>query len=186
MSQSGYTPWVVTAGEIPTTAYWNILGANDASFNTGNGFNDNILQSRHYGVGSIPTSALQANTVASGVATSTGEIGYTAGVWTDVPTVQVTITTSVANQNVTVFSSVQTYTGGVTVFRYTLDGTAVGRTSQYKTAINDATTGSFLYFDFFTIASVGSHTIKLQANAGASTLRIINGEGAGRIVALLS
>lgn len=47
MSSSGYTAWNVTAGEVPTTAYWNILGSNDASFNTGNGFNDGIILPRH-------------------------------------------------------------------------------------------------------------------------------------------
>lgn len=48
MASSGYTAWSVTAGEIPTTAYWNILGYNDASFNTGLGFNDSIIEQRHF------------------------------------------------------------------------------------------------------------------------------------------
>lgn len=34
MSVPGYAAWSVTAGEQPTTAYWNILGSNDAAFNT--------------------------------------------------------------------------------------------------------------------------------------------------------
>lgn len=59
MSSSGYTAWSVSAGEIPTTAYWNILGANDASFNTGNGFNDGLLLPRHYGAGSVTKPALE-------------------------------------------------------------------------------------------------------------------------------
>lgn len=50
MSSSGYIAWAVTAGEVPTTAYWNILGYNDASFNTGNGFNDGIIIPRHMGL----------------------------------------------------------------------------------------------------------------------------------------
>jgi hypothetical protein len=48
MASSGYQAWAVTAGEVPTTAYWNILGYNDASFNTGNGFNDGIIVPRHF------------------------------------------------------------------------------------------------------------------------------------------
>lgn len=47
MASSGYTAWSVTAGEIPTTAYWNLLGSNDASFNTGTGINDNAIVTRH-------------------------------------------------------------------------------------------------------------------------------------------
>lgn len=53
MSSSGYTPWAVTLGEQPTTAYWNILGSNDASFNNGNGISDGAIINRHYGMGSI-------------------------------------------------------------------------------------------------------------------------------------
>lgn len=59
MSSSIYTPWVVTVGEQPTTAYWNILGSNDASFNTGQGFNDNIITWRHLATDIIPTGSLQ-------------------------------------------------------------------------------------------------------------------------------
>ncbi len=47
MPSSGYAAWSVIAGEQPTAAKWNILGTNDASFNTGNGFNDNIIVTRH-------------------------------------------------------------------------------------------------------------------------------------------
>lgn len=70
MSQSGYIAWNVTAGEVPTTAMWNILGANDAAFNTGNGFNDGAIIGRHlassaflaiYPVGAIYISTASAN-----------------------------------------------------------------------------------------------------------------------------
>src|SRR6185312_5595708 len=48
MPSSGYTAISFTAGEQPTTAKWNLVGSNDASFNNGNGFNDNILITRHF------------------------------------------------------------------------------------------------------------------------------------------
>lgn len=47
MPSSGYAPWSVVADEQPTAAKWNILGSNDASFNNGNGFEDNIIVNRH-------------------------------------------------------------------------------------------------------------------------------------------
>lgn len=50
MASSGYQAWSVIAGETPTTAKWNLLGANDASFNTGQGFNDAIVVKRHLGM----------------------------------------------------------------------------------------------------------------------------------------
>lgn len=58
MSATGYTPWVVTVGEQPTTAYWNLLGSNDASFNSGQGFNDQIILWRHLSNDIIPTGVI--------------------------------------------------------------------------------------------------------------------------------
>jgi len=55
MASSGYTPWSVTVGEQPTTVYWNLLGSNDASFNTGAGFNDDIIVWRHLSNDIVPT-----------------------------------------------------------------------------------------------------------------------------------
>ena len=48
-----YTAGSFVADEQPTTAKWNLLWANDASFNDGTGFADNILDSRMYIDGSI-------------------------------------------------------------------------------------------------------------------------------------
>lgn len=47
MPSSGYTAITFVAGEQPTTAKWNLIGSNDASFNTGLGFNDDIILARH-------------------------------------------------------------------------------------------------------------------------------------------
>lgn len=48
-----YTPGSFVADEQPTTAKWNLLWNNDASFNDGTGFGDDILDSRMYIAGSI-------------------------------------------------------------------------------------------------------------------------------------
>lgn len=56
MPSSGYTAIEFVAGEQPTTAKWNLIGSNDASFNNGNGFEDNIILDRH-----IMTGNLKAN-----------------------------------------------------------------------------------------------------------------------------
>lgn len=47
MASSGYAAWSVVADEQPTAAKWNILGSNMASFNNGNGFEDDIIINRH-------------------------------------------------------------------------------------------------------------------------------------------
>lgn len=82
MSSSGYQAWSVTAGEIPTTSKWNTLGSNDASFNTGNGFNDAIIQPRHFGRAVIPGSALGIQSVLFTYLNSSPSIGT--GVWVPV------------------------------------------------------------------------------------------------------
>jgi hypothetical protein len=51
MPSSGYTANSFTAGQQPTTTIWNELWANDASFNSGAGFNDGIIITRHIAAG---------------------------------------------------------------------------------------------------------------------------------------
>lgn len=40
-----YTAWTVVFGETPSASKWNILGANDASFNNGTGIANNAITS---------------------------------------------------------------------------------------------------------------------------------------------
>lgn len=42
-----YQSWSVVFGEQPSAAKWNILGSNDASFNDGSGFANDIVKSKH-------------------------------------------------------------------------------------------------------------------------------------------
>lgn len=42
-----YTAWSVVFGEQPSAAKWNILGANDASFNDGTGIANGVITSEH-------------------------------------------------------------------------------------------------------------------------------------------
>jgi microcystin-dependent protein len=55
MPATGYTGFQFTSGEQPTTAKWNLGPNNDASFNTGEGFNDGIIQFRHLASDIFPT-----------------------------------------------------------------------------------------------------------------------------------
>jgi len=57
-----YTPWSVTAGEVPTTAKWNILGDNDASFNDGTGIADNAIIARHIAANIVGSGKLNLET----------------------------------------------------------------------------------------------------------------------------
>ena len=76
MASSGYTLWSVVAGEQPTTAKWNILGGNDASFNSGVGFNDAAVVARHLSASALgaiyPVGCIYTSTVATNPATVFG------------------------------------------------------------------------------------------------------------------
>lgn len=47
-----YQSWSVVFGEQPSSAKWNILGANDASFNDGTGITDGVIKPEHLKDGS--------------------------------------------------------------------------------------------------------------------------------------
>lgn len=57
MASSGYTAITFVANEQPTTAKWNLIGSNDASFNNGNGFEDGIIVARHMAADSVDPAA---------------------------------------------------------------------------------------------------------------------------------
>lgn len=62
MASSGYTAITFVASEQPTTAKWNLIGSNDASFNTGNGFEDGIIVARHLAAGAVTSPKLAVGT----------------------------------------------------------------------------------------------------------------------------
>lgn len=62
MPSSGYATISFTAGEQPTTAKWNLVGSNDASFNNGNGFNDGIIVPRHFAANAVNQTAVDWTT----------------------------------------------------------------------------------------------------------------------------
>jgi hypothetical protein len=65
MPSSGYVANSFTAGQQPTTTIWNELWANDASFNSGAGFNDGIIIARHFATGAVTAPAIGTNAVLS-------------------------------------------------------------------------------------------------------------------------
>lgn len=55
-----YTAWSVVFGEVPTETKWNLLGANDDSFNDGTGIADDKLLSRHFADNQITLAQMTA------------------------------------------------------------------------------------------------------------------------------
>lgn len=69
MPASGYTVITFVADELLTSTKMNQMGANDAAFNNGNGFNDSIIVARHIASNIITSSKIDW-------AASTGKIWW--------------------------------------------------------------------------------------------------------------
>lgn len=182
-----YTAWSVVYGEQPTAAKWNQLGSNDAGFKDGTNIDNDAIINRHIGDEAVDNLQLKLGSVLLGSASSnSGEAGI--GVWgayANVPTVECSVTTTKANQKVLVLCRLNGYQGGVTNFRFTVDGVAAGNGSKVNWGVlAPVTTAQETFMDILTIATAGAHTIRVQLLQGASTLRIINGEGQGQIAVI--
>ena len=182
-----YTAWSVVFGEQPTAAKWNQLGTNDAGFKDGTNIDDDAIINRHIGNSAVQNLQLAQAAILLGHAESaSGEAGT--GVWgayANVPTVECSVTTTKANQVVVVLCRLNGYQGGTTNYRFTVDGVAAGYPGKINWgATAAATTESRTFMDVLTIASAGAHTIRVQLQQGAATLRIINAEGRGEIAVI--
>lgn len=61
-----YAIWSVTAGEVPTSTKWNILGTNDAGFNDGTAMANAIILARHIAANVINSSHIDWTTTTPG------------------------------------------------------------------------------------------------------------------------
>lgn len=190
MASSGYTAITFVADELLTSTKMNQMAANDASFNSGNGFEDDVIVNRHIGDSAVQNLQIANDTILLGTAaTAAAEATYSSTAYVDVPGMTVTFTTTKANQKVAVFTRFQSYKGGGNHIKFLLDGVAGSAVQVNNNEKNLATTGYESVFDFFTVATAGSHTIKLQAQSGLDSpnlLRIIHGEGNGRMLIVSS
>lgn len=79
MASSGYTVITFVANEQPTTAKWNLIGSNDASFNNGNGFEDGIIVNRHLASGAVKIGNMDYTNWPAVLATNSGSQTLTGG-----------------------------------------------------------------------------------------------------------
>jgi hypothetical protein len=85
-----YSADTFVADEQPTTAKWNKLWTNDASFNDGTGIGDDTIDSRHYVTNSIDGEHLATNAIKLGVTKGTSTVTHTT-VETTIASVAVTV-----------------------------------------------------------------------------------------------
>lgn len=85
-----YSADTFVADEQPTTAKWNKLWSNDASFNDGTGIGDDTIDSRHYVTNSIDAEHLATDAIKLGITSVTASVNWTT-VETDIASVTVTV-----------------------------------------------------------------------------------------------
>lgn len=188
MPSSGYTAWSVVADEQPTTAKWNIIGSNMASFNNGNGFEDSIILTRHLNAGAVTDVKMGANSIElASLRDPSGDFTLTNGAWVDLQDMSVGFTTNKTNQKVILLARGQLYGNTDTSpisLRFQIDGVTIG-TAAGKVTPGATTTVGFVWFDFATVAATGAHTAKLQGNGGTGD-RLIASEGDSILMVLAS
>lgn len=62
MPASGYTAITFVADELLTSTKMNLMGANDAAFNNGNGFNDSAIIARHIATNAVDMTKIDKST----------------------------------------------------------------------------------------------------------------------------
>src|SRR5271166_2819308 len=154
-----YTADSFTAGEQPTTAKWNELWNNDASFHDGTGIGNNAVAAA-----SLATSAIKL-----GYAEITSNFVPGTNAETDITGVSVTVTVPAGGRDVKITAKVNCYNQNAGD-HFTLkikEGSTVLQTLEMNTpAINVVDTNQFSAR--VSAPSAGSHTYKVSIASGAA------------------
>lgn len=144
MPSSGYTVITFVADELLTSTKMNQMAANDAAFNSGLGFNDGIIATRHFAAGAVDAAALATNAVTgSKIGASAILLGY-ASMTTNFVTssttpvlvtgMSVSVTVPAGGRSIlclAAFATMYNNTSGqfadVSFYRGTVGGTRIGR-----------------------------------------------------------
>lgn len=168
MPSSGYAAWSVVADEQPTTAKWNILGSNDAAFNNGNGFEDNIIINRHIANGAIAPRmlALLANSGRYVYATQSGNFTSDTAIGSSF---SFTVPTGCTKVLIIGFVRLQSQDATLKDMQVyvRMDGTTDTRTSIFTATASFA--GAHIPLVDEIAAAAGAHTFQVRSycNAGA-------------------
>lgn len=163
----GYQAWSVTASEQPTTAYWNILGSNDAAFNT-------FLTNNN----SITANMLATSTITLGVASATSDIS--AGT-SDTLVLDVAVTIPAGGRNVKItFFAPALYIGAVSGWNTKIWSGAVGTgtiLNQSSGFMSTTGTGNFAICQAVHTPAEGGLTYSASCSFSAGTGTVVNGAG---------
>lgn len=168
MSSSGYTAITFVANEQPTTAKWNLIGSNDASFNNGNGFEDEIIINRHIGLGAVIPKNIDLSSI--GVITSSSASSNFSST-TDIQSASVVIPTGCTKALIIGSVRLQTQNGTLQDMQAWVDydsATAVTKAGIF-TGTASFQGASVAILDRITV-SAGTKTFKIRATTSAGGL----------------
>lgn len=168
MPSSGYTAITFVANEQPTTAKWNLIGSNDASFNTGNGFNDGIIVPRHLAASAATTSKVKLNAIDWEDAGSSA-VAITSTSYIDVTGISTTYTSGDTPEKLFICAQFMALgAGGNYGFFFTINVNGTDTRTHFLTALNNVwnTVSKWTTVDIPANTTV---TIKLRAKVGASS-----------------
>lgn len=168
MPSSGYAAWSVVADEQPTAAKWNILGSNDASFNTGLGFNDDIIIARHIADGAVLPANINLSTMGTIASTvTTGNFQPT----TDIQTLSYAIPAGCSKVLIIGTARLQAQNNALQdmVAWVNYDGVTNSKSGIF-TATQAFQGGNISILDILTVAGGTTKTFKLQANTSGGGL----------------
>lgn len=164
MSSSGYTAITFVANEQPTTAKWNLIGSNDASFNSGNGFEDGIIVNRHLANNAVGAANLATNAI---TLYKNNNLSHTTSSATpaDMTNGSQTVTVPAGGRSVLIFLVLQPGGSAANLFEWFIlaDGVQLN-TGRRPLNGTGGWTDTISPWAYHSAPSAGSHTYKIQTD----------------------
>lgn len=151
-----YAAWSVVFGETPSAAKWNILGTNDAAFNSGGG---------------VLATGLDSAAISLGYAQITSDFtDATSGSDVDVTGLSVTVTTPSGGRRIKITGYcprlLSSHAAGTLMQMHIKESTTQLQTAGFNTPVTSY--GMPISVIYTAVVSAGSHTYKLAIKQGAA------------------
>ena len=180
MPSSGYTAVSFVTDELLTSTKMNLMGANDASFNNGNGFNDSAIITRHIATNAVDATKLATSAIKLGYAQITANFATSSTTYVQVTGLTAAVTIPAGGRMIEIEAYATSLGSGTAANGGVLsiwDGT-VGSGTQLGQANSVPTSGvlnAFCIAKAYVTPSAGAKTynIGLLASPGG-TVTLIN------------
>lgn len=179
-----YSAWSVSGGEVPTTAKWNILGTNDASFNDGTGIGSRAITSTHIGVGPV-VQCVNSSYSAQATGTTTLPMDDTVPQNTEGTEFMTCTITPKATTNklviTAVFFGTQSVADNLTMALFQdTTASALAAVAEWQTTANGLT--NLILTHYMTAGTTSATTFKIRVGMASAGTVAMNGSTAARLL----